>query len=159
MDDFEVGPVRSASNPDLVSVDLAVDTLWNRIFTMGGLMFIGLLVLVAGPFAVVKGRKTRTNVQRLSGQVLTPVAVDLVSQNSVYGTTTVVYKADTGSGVKKYGVSLSKKQKPFMLRAKDKALGLFAPGQEYVFLLDEALTRVDINDDERRARRKARGTA
>ena len=87
--------------------------------------------------------------------MLIPVAVDVASQASVHGATTVKYMANTGSGVKKYSASLGK-QKPFMLSAKGKALGLTAPGQDYVFLLDEGLTRVDIRDEERRAIREAR---
>ena len=108
------------------------------------------------PALVIKNRKTRAKVLFLSGRMLIPVAVDVASQASVHGATTVKYMANTGSGVKKYSASLGK-QKPFMLSAKGKALGLTAPGQGYVLLLDKGLTRVDISDEERRAIREARG--
>ena len=44
---YSVGAVRSASNPDLVSVDMAVDRLWSRCFTILGMMLFGMFIIVA----------------------------------------------------------------------------------------------------------------
>lgn len=154
---YKVGAVRSASNPDLVSVDLAVERLWSRCFTMLGMMLFGMFMIVAGPYAAFKNRAVRAAVQNLSGLKLTPVAVKVLSQGIAYGVNTVSYLGGTGPEAKKCNVSLGR-QKPFMLHSGgNEALGLTATGHEYVFLVDEALTRLDISDNERQCIRRARG--
>lgn len=157
VEDYSVSPVRSASNHDLVSVDLAVDTLWNRIGVMAFIVLFGLGMLAVTPVLLVKSLAVRRYVREFSGQILAPVVVTITSQTRVSGNNQVHYRIDGGTGSAKKLHTAFGKQVPFLLRpGGSQALGLTLPGHEFVFLLDEALTRLDISDAERQAIRDAR---
>lgn len=160
LSDYSVAAVRSASNHDLVSVDLAVDNIWNRIIVMLLIMLFGLLMFAMIPFLLRQNTATRKKILNLSGRGdLIPVAVKITSHTTAHKTHNVKYTVDFGSGEKKFSTNLGK-QKPFMLGGDGKeALGLTAPGQEYAFLVDEKLTRLELSEAEREAVRQARDKA
>lgn len=148
---YTITAVRSAANPDLISVDLAIERLWSRSLTMAGIMLFGVFMIAVGPLVALKNRSARLAMRNLSKHELTPITVEILSHNTVHGMNNITFSAKKGSAAKKFTTSLGK-QSPFMLHMSgNEALGFTAPGQEYVFLVDEALTRLDISDIERQA--------
>ncbi len=163
---YSVEAVRSASNPDLVTLDLSIETLWNRIGLALGLVGFGLLMFVGGFIITRKSLKTRKQVFALNEAKLRPVSVNILKQGQNNGYTVITYTHEEGGIKKKYNVSF-KKQVPFLLSSPPNAktmagataLGLAADGVDHVFLVDEELSRLDIDDMERQTIWNARQSA
>lgn len=155
---YSVKAVRSASHPEWVSLDLAVSELWNRIAVELFFVAASVFCLLAGPYAFYRGIRMHKRLRALSGQVLRPVALRFVKQQKQYGSRVITYAYGDGGREKKSQTVFRKTDSPFMLKTGD-ALGVTADGQDYVLLLDEALTRLELTDAERNAIWEARDKA
>ncbi len=155
---YDTEAVRSASNADMVTLDLSVQTLWNRI-ALVFLLFVGpgLAMIVGGLYISLAVRRNRMQILALSQARLRPVSVTILKQGRENGYV-VTYSCNENGANKKYHAHFIQKT-PFLLDPAcddKKALGLTADGVDHVFLVDEELTRLDIDDTERQAIWRAR---
>lgn len=156
--DYNVEVVASADKPDMVSLDLAVDKLWNRIIVACFLLLAGLAFIVIGIIAMAKATAARRAFRAFNGKVLVPVAVEVSKVSKNYGMHTAEYNYDF-KGKKRKAATALRHQTPFFLsndQDEKTALGVTDQYGEYVILMDEALTRLDFTDTERQALRNAR---
>lgn len=156
--DYNVEIVGSKDNPNLVSVDLAINMIWNRIIVAIFLALAGLAFIVFGVIAMAKATAMRRAFRAFNGTVLHPVPVQVTNLTKAYGRHNAQYAYDYKGKKKKVGTAL-RRQTPFYLSdgGNDKmALGVTDQYGEYVILMDDALTRLDFTDVEREALRNAR---
>jgi hypothetical protein len=148
--------VRSASNPELATLDIALDQLWNRIITL--ICFValftgaGIYVITLMPEA---RRATRLRQQRVG---VIPMVVEITGVRSSYGQTTYSFSYDDG-GRRRKTHNLMRKDEPFVVARKGQhplALAVLAGHGVRPILLNEGLTTIDLTDDERNALRAAR---
>ena len=155
---YNTEAVRSASNPDLVTLDLSIQTLWNRI-ALAVLLFVlpGIAMIIGGLYIARSISRTRKQLQALRQAQLRPVSVDILKQGQENGFV-ATYVCNEISAKKKYHAHFINKT-PFLLDPTSNpnaALGLTADGVDHVFLVDEELTRLEIDDTERQAIWRAR---
>lgn len=148
--DYEVDVVRSGDIPQLVTLSLGIEKLWNRIGVVGGL--IALLAVGGIALFLAGGRSDRT--RRLGRQALpvTPVPVTITNATKVWGGKKFVYSAPRPG--KKRGIAgtarLGKKQEPFWLAPETGvALAVIQQGGTMPVLLDAELTLLDLTPAER----------
>jgi len=148
--------VRSASNPDLATLDIGLDQLWNRIIAL--ICFValfagvGIYVITLIPEA---RRATRLRQQKVG---VIPMVVEIAAAKSSYGQTTYDFFYDDG-GQKRKTQNLMRKDEPFVVGKKGQhalALAVLAGHGVRPILLNERLTTVELTDDERNALRAAR---
>jgi hypothetical protein len=141
---WSVTPMMDPARPDLVSTDLGLERLTNRILTAIGAVFLA-LVLIAGGFVVAwKAQRKSREVKALSGRVLEPVAVAFDGWG--HGPTWKV--RDERGGTFEWPVA--KKDKPFILDAqRGLVLALRTPEGGPAFPLDEKLRLVSLAPEER----------
>jgi len=156
--DYSVEVIASADKPEMVSLDLAVDKLWNRIIVACLLLLAGLTFIIVEIIAMAKATATRRAFRAFNNKVLIPVPVEISKLSKNYGMHTAEYSYDFKGRKRKLTTAL-RRQTPFFLshRQDEKtALGVTDQYGEYVILMDEALTRLDFTDTERQAIRNAR---
>lgn len=130
--------------PDLVTTDLGLERLWNRVATaIGGAVFS--VALIVGLFiAARRGQSARNRVKALSGRVLEPVPV--LFRGTGQGPTWIVQ--DERGATSEWPVR--KSDKPFMLDpARGLVLALRDPAGGPAFPLDEKLRFVMLSPEER----------
>lgn len=147
--DYEAAPVRSASRPEMMTIDLAINTLWQRVLFVVLMTSLGVVLVLMAPFSLLGSLKIRRKMLELSGKALHPVSLRITKQAQGH----IFYKFETPSGVKKYK-ALFVKEKPFML-GDSEMLGVVAAGSDYAYPLDDVLRRLDFTDAERAAIFKA----
>lgn len=159
--DYDVTAIRSASKPDLVTLNIGLETLWQRIFTAIGLGVTGLLGIGAGVLLVSQALATRRKNLALSGQVLKPVAVKIIQQFEQGKNPFIFYTYTKSELTRRYRAnSLGERAfSPFYLDSPNEALAVTTPDSDYAFLLDENLTRLDLSDAERKKLLEARDAA
>lgn len=156
--DYTVQVITSASKPELVTVDLALDKLWNRIITATFLSLIGAGLTLAGLWGMAKQMNVRRAFRAFNDKSLRAVPVEIISLSKNYGMHTAVYRFDARGKKHKLSTGL-RKQVPFYLNAEagdTTALGVTDQYGDYVLLLDEALERLDFTDAERAVLHNAR---
>ena len=139
------------ARPGLVTTDLALDRLWNRVATAAGLGVV-VLVLMVG-LVVLAWRATRMagGVKLLSGRPLVPVAVAFRG----WGQPPTWKVADEHGQVFEWPVR--KSDKPFVLdETRGLVLALRDPAGGPAFPLDEKLRFVELTPPERAAIEAAR---
>lgn len=148
--DYSVGVVRSQSDPSLVTLDLGIDTLWNRLIVSGLaiaiLAGIGLALLLDG----LRKSRTHRDVRRPATQ--RPVRVTIDNMTKVLGGHIVAYSFVSQEGRKRRAkVRFGKDEYPFMLPGGDgaSALAILPDNAQHAILLDEELRRLDLQDTER----------
>lgn len=142
---YSVTPVRSASKPDMISVDLAINHITDRIILMWLTYLVGIIFIALGPFLIFSNVKLRNNIKRLSQQVSQPVIVEILSRHVAYGNKTITYRIP---GSKKKFKSIFVKGEPLMLDNQH-ALAITAEGLAFVWIIDEHLKRLDLSEAER----------
>jgi len=150
--------MRSASDPSLATIDVAIDKLWHQValllFLLGG----------AGAFfihAVVRIRRS-SRLHRIfkgfDGKLLRPVPVRVIRvKRSRYLSSTVTYVLD-GRPPRIFTTEMGQRPEPFYLNGHPKnriALAVTDEKGEAALLLDRALTQLDFTDAERTAIRMA----
>lgn len=154
---YDVEIVRSGDDPSLVTLDLGVEKLWDRIFTLA----VFTVLLIGGAIAVfVAMLRTRgLNKKMRKPLPLKPVAVSVTGIQKNYGIRNVFYSYINEAGKKKKRASrFSKKEEPFYLSVaagananETPALAVLPQGCDVPVLLDENLDRLDLTADEKQA--------
>jgi hypothetical protein len=143
--------VRSASNPDLATLDIALDQLWNRIITL--ICFVALFT--GGGIYIITLIPEARRATRLAQQTVRviPMVVEITAARSSYGQTTYSFSYDDG-GQKRKTHNLMRKDEPFVVARKGQhalALAVLAGHGVRPILLNDRLTTIDLTDDERNA--------
>ncbi|MBR0681683.1 hypothetical protein GXW74_14400 [Roseomonas eburnea] len=144
MGSWSVQAMMDPSRPDLVSTDLGLDRLWNRIATLvGGAIFA--LVLIFGLFLVArKAQAKKREVKALSGRALRAVPVRFAG----WGDGPSWRVQDEHGATFEWPVR--KSDKPFVLdEARGLVLALRDPAGGPAFPLDEKLRFVQLTAEER----------
>lgn len=144
MGSWSVTPMMDPAKPDLVSTDLGIERLTNRILTAIGAVLFALALIVGGFVAARKAQRKSGEVKALSGRVLEPVPVAFDGWGQ--GPTWKV--RDERGGTFEWPVG--KKDKPFILdEQRGLVLALRPPEGGPAFPLDEKLRFVTLTADER----------
>lgn len=154
MGDYETGIVISADHPELATMSLGLDMLWNRIITLSlFVLFLGGLSL---GMVFLGLRIWRVKGQLRSPAVLTPVPVELTAFDRKRGVLSVTYNdkiASDKTGRAAY-TRFKGGQEPFIVgEAGGKAVGLAVRHGTTALpvLLDDNLHRIVLTDAERAA--------
>lgn len=150
---FTTAPVRAMGVPGdttTLTTDYAIEMLPQRMLFVAVWLGAAALAILGALWAMAKTLRPRRLAKRLSGKVLTPVAVHLsVMDDGVW-----VVAEESGRETQ---WRLPKKAQPFPLRSR-KSLAVTVPGGAVV-PLDEKLTWLDLTDAERSRLMQARDTA
>lgn len=152
--DYYVGVVISGDRPSLATLDLGLDMLWNRIAVGAGFVLLFLVLGIVALRAFV--RTVRDNGRAKRGGTVTPVPVEITQNSKVLGGRVVGYRIPgTGKGRRPAATARFKKSEgPIILNGADGneyAVGVLMEGIDNPILLDEALTRLDLSQEERSA--------
>ena len=154
MGSWNAQPMADPQRPELVTTDLGLDRLWNRVGTaIGGAVFA--VALIVG--VMIGARRTqsaRGQLKALSGRVLEPVPVRFRGWGE--GPSWIV-QDDRGATAQ---WPVRKSDKPFVLdQARGLVLALRDPAGGPAFPLDEKLRFVTLSPEERARILAARGAA
>ncbi|MBW6425348.1 hypothetical protein KX729_28355 [Rhizobium sp. XQZ8] len=154
MGDYETGLVISADHPELATISLGLDKLWNRIITLtvltvllGGLC-VGMIFLTL--------RIWRVKSQLRHPAVLKPVPVEITAFDRRRGTLSITYNdkiASDKTGRSSY-TRMKDGEEPLIIgSANGKSVGLAVRHGKTALpvLLDNRLQRVSLTDEERMA--------
>lgn len=144
MGSWSVTPMMNPAQPELVSTDLGLDRLTNRIATAIGWTVFAVLLIAGGFLAAWKAQGKSRQVKALSGRVLeaVPVAFDGWGQGPTWRV------RDERGAVFEWPVR--KKDKPFVLdEGRGLVLALRAPEGGAAFPLDDKLRCVTLTGEER----------
>lgn len=156
--DYSAEIVRSASQPDLISTDLAINMLWSRITAVLIFSGLGLLLFLTGFIIPIKARARKRKISTMSGTILKPVFLNLLSQTTANGQTTLSCSYKHGGESKKVKENLIKAS-PFIIgleNDKPVILGVTDNQQSHIMLVDEDLSWIDLTETERLALFQAR---
>lgn len=150
--DYETGLVISADHPELATMTLALDKLWNRIITLT--VFVLLLggSSLAMVFLALRIQRVRRQL-RLPAR-LTPVPVEITAFDRKRNILSITYNdkiADDRTGRSAY-TRMPSREEPFVIgEANGKAVGLAVRHGDTALpvLLDDRLRRIDLTDTER----------
>ncbi|MCW5747893.1 MAG: hypothetical protein KIT36_17015 [Alphaproteobacteria bacterium] len=151
--DYTANVVRSAGRPELATLDIGLDKIWNRILTL--LVLLGLFLAGFGAFVKQAVQTARLKAIVRSTDQLTPVAVTVTQITKSWLNKTAVCVYDDAHHKSRFSERLRKSEDPFFLGGKT-ALAVLPAGSSTPILLDEALSRVDLTDGERRTLHAAR---
>ena len=144
MGSWTVIPMMDPSRPELVSTDLGVERLTNRIATAIGAVIFALALIGGGILAGMKAQRKSGAVKALSGRVLQPTAATMLASSDALNW----HVRDADGGVHEWPVK--KKDRPFMLDdERGLVLALRDPSGGPAFPLDAALRLVDLTAEER----------
>lgn len=154
--DYTAAVVRSASRPELATLDIGLDALWNRIGTALAIVGFCLAGAVMLPLRAVQAARLK----RMAGTPgpLTPVAVTVkqVTKNWRGRNLACSYEADGRR--QRFQERFRKAEQPFFLDNRT-VLGVLPANGTTPLLVDEALTRLELSDAERYAIHAARHQA
>jgi len=150
--DYETGLVISADHPELATMTLALDKLWNRIITLT--VFVLLLggSSLAMLFWGLRIWRVRRQLRLPAG--LTPVPVEITAFDRKRNILSITYNdkiADDRTGRSAY-TRMGSGEEPFVIgEANGKAVGLAVRHGDTALpvLLDDRLQRIDLTDEER----------
>ncbi|MGO4482858.1 hypothetical protein EFD55_08870 [Rhizobium pisi] len=152
--DYETGLVISADHPELATISLGLDMLWNRIITLT--VFVVLLGGMSLGTIFLGLRIWRVNSQLRRPAMLTPVPVEVTAFDRKRGILSITYNdkiAADKTGRSAY-TRMKKGEEPLIVgQANGKAIGLAVRHGNTALpvLLDARLQRVELTDDERSA--------
>jgi hypothetical protein len=151
--DYAVDVVVAADQPELATVSVALDRIWNRIFSVLALfaLLLGLGVAALRQWRVARAARRRYHSG--TAQQLFPVGVQLLDVRDVRlrGRTYKFSAASDGKRPKREQLLTKTEGEPFRL-GPNRALAVHAEGGEaHPVLLDAGLTRLDLSDEERAA--------
>ncbi len=152
--DYTANVVRSADKPELATLDIGLEAMWNRIATaVGGIALF--LAIGIGLFRNAGRSAGLKKIARRSDQ-LTPVTVTVTQMTKSWlGKNVSCTYAAVGAKPRKFAERMKKKEDPFFLDGRT-ALAVVPGSSPTPILVDEALTRIDLNDAERHALLAAR---
>ena len=150
--DYETGLVISADHPELATISLGLDMLWNRIITLA--VFVVLLGGMSLGTIFLGLRIWRVKGQLRRPAVLTPVPVEVSAFDRKRGILSITYNdkiAADKTGRSAY-TRMKKGEEPLIVgQANGKAIGLAVRHGNTALpvLLDARLQRVELTEDER----------
>lgn len=146
--DFSAEVVRSASNPELATLDIGLDMLWNRIAVM--VLFSGLL-LGAGVVLLLTGRKNSAT-RTLQGKLvmLSGIKATIKNERKVFGKTIINFSCHIDGKERDFASAFQKGEEPFYLdREEHEALAALPADGSVPFLLDGGVLRLELTEEER----------
>ena len=156
--DYETDVVMQRSDPENVTLTLAIDEFWNRLAFDLGLfaIMLAMSVLFLVRFFKIMGSASAMK----SAATLQFVWAKITASKKSLGATNITYNPVDKAHKKKSDVSrLSRKESPFLhyVQADDETYGIVAihPQASLPVLLDEGFERLDLNKDDREAALKA----
>jgi hypothetical protein len=145
MGSWSVTPMMNPAQPDLVTTDLALDRLTNRIATVIGWVVFAVLLIGGGFLAAWKAQGKSREVKALSGRVLQPIAVTFDGM----GAQGASWRVRDEAGAT-YEWPVRRKDKPFVLDdQRGLVLALRPPEGGPAFPLDDRLRFVVLTPEER----------
>lgn len=151
--DWTVVPMMDPARPDLVTTDLGLDRLTNRILTAAGFTIFVIAVLFGMALVLRKAQAKSREVRALSGRMLQPVPVRFLEATNAQGLHWRV--ADERGNA--YEWPVGKRDKPFLLdEQQGLVLALRDPAGGPAFPLDEKLRLVELTPEERARIEQAR---
>lgn len=152
MGSWSVVPMMDPARPELVSTDLGLERLTNRMLTVAGAVLFALLLIGGLALAAVKGQGNSRRVKALSGRMLVPVPVRFSGWGQ--GPSWRV-QDETGAT---FEWPVRKRDKPFVLDDQRGLVLALRPAEGGpAFPLDEALRFVTLMPDEKARILAARG--
>ncbi|MFZ1470022.1 MAG: hypothetical protein WAT09_13755 [Paracoccaceae bacterium] len=151
--DYMVDVVRSSDKPELATMSIGIEKLWNRI-----ILFLVLIALTAGIgvwlFATALGMKRAAEMMARPGRIEV-VPVKLISVQNARRQDSYTYQSLSGvGGTSKKVATFGKKEQPLMQAGADgsaTALAVRHQAAKSLVLLDSRLTRLDLTAAERDA--------
>jgi hypothetical protein len=145
--DYHIAVVADPARPELLSTDLGLDKLTNRMIT---LVVLGPLFLVIGVVGLVVARRTvgrqRATLRALSQQVLRPVLLRMDRYALGHWTVTAL-----SSGARPVSWSVPNRARPIVMDPSRRAvLGVTAGDGQIAMPLDAQLGWIELAADERR---------
>lgn len=142
--DWRVLPMMDPARPDLVSTDLGLERLTNRIATAIGAVVLGLLLIGGGFIAAFKAQRKVREVRALSGRLLQPVPVQFLGAGQGQS-----WRVQDEHGAA-FEWPVGKKDQPFVLDdQRGLVLALRDPAGGPAFPLDDRLRLVTLTPEER----------
>jgi len=155
-DDYTVEVVISEQKPQLATLDLGLDMLWNRIAVffvlVGGLGVLGLWGLFGAWRSFSDNRAARR------GGRVSPVLLTLTQSSKVLGGKVIAYRSAESKKSPVASARLKKSMEPIWFAVSDDtyhAVGVQMEGVRLPILLEDTLERLDFTDAERQASRAA----
>lgn len=150
--DYETGLVISAKNPELATISLGLDMLWNRIITLG--VFVALLGFgsLAMLFTLIRVLRARLQLRHPAPLTVIPVALTAVAEKR---SRLFVTYADTVRDAKTKRQSFTHLERgriPVVVGHTGKhdiALAVWHGNTALPVLLDDELERIDLSNEER----------
>lgn len=150
--DYETGLVISAKNPELATISLGLDMLWNRIITLG--VFVALLGFgsLAMLFTLIRVLRARLQLRHPAPLTVIPVALTAVAEKR---SRLFVTYADTVRDAKTKRQSFTHLERgriPVVVGHTGKhdiALAVWHGNTALPVLLDDQLERIDLSNEER----------
>jgi hypothetical protein len=156
--DFKIGSystsiLQEKDNPAVVTTSLALESLWNRVLTTGGLLALFIAGIFGGLKMILSARRENSRFGGLDKTKLTPVLVDVYGYNDEDAKKTVWYYGLPETDPEKaLSVIYDPKRLPFFLNEEGtKGLAVTSPTAKQPLLMDHALTYLTLKDDERNA--------
>jgi hypothetical protein len=148
--DYETGVVRSLDDPKLLTLQLGVENMTDRVLTFLG--FLGLFVALAFGGLVMALRTGALKRAVAVPSTMKPVIVDVLGLTRTWLNTTVKYRYSLDGKIRKAAGILGKNESPFFLdTGKSKALAVIPAAISAPILLDDQLEMLDLTAQERAA--------
>ncbi|MDQ0454609.1 hypothetical protein [Rhizobium paknamense] len=152
--DYETGVVISADHPEMATLSLGLDELWNRIITLTVFVLLFFGGGIAAGFGALRTRREQVVLGRAA--ILTPVPVKITNIRRRRNSLTVSYSDKIAKDAsKRHGLTtLRDGQQPLMIgggKGKSVALAVRHEGVSLPVLLDAKLERISMTDEERAA--------
>jgi hypothetical protein len=153
--DYQTRVVRSRTDTKLLTLELGVDRIIDRILTFVGFVGLGLAVSVAGVVMLLRAAALREAVSRPA--VMKPVVAAVLELEKTLLFCKVVYQYSVDGKPRKAVGFLGRKEMPFFVDAqRSKVLAVIPSSVSTPILLNEQLQALDLTDQERAAIRAAR---
>jgi hypothetical protein len=152
---YKTRVVRSRTDPQLLTLELGVDRIIDRIVTFVGFVGIFLAVGIAGVVLLLRATALRRAVGRPT--VMKPIVADVLTLEKTLILFRVKYRYVLDGRPRTATTTLKKKDPPFFVDAqRSKVLAVVPAGVSTPILLDEQLQILDLTDAERGAIQAAR---
>ncbi len=152
--DYETGLVISADHPELATISLGLDMLWNRIITLTAfvLFFAGLGLGMI--FMALRIWRTKRQLRRPA--ILSPIPVEITAFDRKRGVLSITYHdkiAANKTGRSAYTRMMNGQEPLIVGEVKGKSIGLAVRHGNAALpvLVDNRLERIDLTDEERAA--------
>ncbi|WMD22505.1 hypothetical protein RAS12_09040 [Achromobacter seleniivolatilans] len=154
--DWNVDIVRSKSRPELVTLDVGIDMLWNRI----AVLFVLVALMLGAAWALLLVGRKNGRTKSLTGNTAEFIGVKakITKESIVFGKTVINFTYDLNGKAQSFISSFKKGETPFYLgRQEDAALAVLTSTGSAPILLDRSLTRLDLTAEERDALQQLAG--